>query len=100
MEHRLFEAKLSFPNIVKPQVACGVAVAHSMVIISSTFTTFECIFLETKKAWQSRICTVAKMFSLAFFSLCVYFSQYSSNINYQSCEFVYEIAAFCVLRSN
>lgn len=33
LEHRLFEAKLSFPNIVKPQVACGVAVAHSMAIV-------------------------------------------------------------------
>lgn len=33
MEHRLVEAKLSFPNIVKPQVACGVAVAHSMAIV-------------------------------------------------------------------
>lgn len=31
LEQRLAEAKLSLPNIVKPQVACGVADAHSMV---------------------------------------------------------------------
>ncbi|KAF4346195.1 hypothetical protein G4B88_018042 [Cannabis sativa] len=30
---RLSEAKLSLPCIVKPQVACGVAVAHSMAIV-------------------------------------------------------------------
>jgi hypothetical protein len=30
----LSEAKLSLPSIVKPQVACGVADAHSMVRIS------------------------------------------------------------------
>lgn len=28
----LSEAKLALPSIVKPQVACGVADAHSMVI--------------------------------------------------------------------
>ncbi|KAL3506964.1 hypothetical protein ACH5RR_032346 [Cinchona calisaya] len=33
LQDRLFEAKLSLPNIVKPQVACGVAVAHSMAIV-------------------------------------------------------------------
>ncbi|PWA94791.1 inositol 1,3,4-trisphosphate 5/6-kinase 4 [Artemisia annua] len=32
-EQRLQEAKLSLPNIVKPQVACGVADAHSMAIV-------------------------------------------------------------------
>lgn len=31
LEQRLHEAKLSLPSIVKPQVACGVADAHSMV---------------------------------------------------------------------
>lgn len=31
LEQRLAEAKLSLPTIVKPQVACGVADAHSMV---------------------------------------------------------------------
>lgn len=31
---RLHDAKLSLPSIVKPQVACGVADAHSMVNIS------------------------------------------------------------------
>lgn len=30
---RLSEAKLSLPSIVKPQVACGVADAHSMVLL-------------------------------------------------------------------
>uniref|UniRef100_A0A5B7C3D0 Putative inositol-tetrakisphosphate 1-kinase 4 n=1 Tax=Davidia involucrata TaxID=16924 RepID=A0A5B7C3D0_DAVIN len=30
---RLLEAKLSLPTIVKPQVACGVADAHSMAIV-------------------------------------------------------------------
>ncbi|GLT66089.1 hypothetical protein SLA2020_384790 [Shorea laevis] len=30
---RLLEAKLSLPSIVKPQVACGVADAHSMAIV-------------------------------------------------------------------
>ncbi|XP_073293336.1 inositol 1,3,4-trisphosphate 5/6-kinase 4 isoform X1 [Primulina huaijiensis] len=33
LEQRLAEAKLSLPNIVKPQVACGVADAHSMAIV-------------------------------------------------------------------
>ncbi|XP_071732293.1 inositol 1,3,4-trisphosphate 5/6-kinase 4 [Rutidosis leptorrhynchoides] len=33
MEARLHEAKLSLPSIVKPQVACGVADAHSMAIV-------------------------------------------------------------------
>lgn len=33
LAQRLPEAKLSFPCIVKPQVACGVADAHSMVNI-------------------------------------------------------------------
>ncbi|XP_035839538.1 inositol 1,3,4-trisphosphate 5/6-kinase 4 isoform X6 [Helianthus annuus] len=32
-EQRLHEAKLSLPSIVKPQVACGVAEAHSMAIV-------------------------------------------------------------------
>lgn len=32
MEERLREAKLSPPSIVKPQVACGVSDAHSMVM--------------------------------------------------------------------
>ncbi|CAL5348157.1 unnamed protein product [Camellia sinensis] len=31
--HRLLEAKLTLPSIVKPQVACGVADAHSMEAI-------------------------------------------------------------------
>ena len=30
---RLSEAKLSLPCIVKPQVACGVADAHNMVLV-------------------------------------------------------------------
>nr|XP_043617143.1 inositol 1,3,4-trisphosphate 5/6-kinase 4 isoform X1 [Erigeron canadensis] len=33
LEQKLHEAKLSFPCIVKPQVACGVADAHSMAIV-------------------------------------------------------------------
>lgn len=33
LEERLHEAKLSLPSIVKPQVACGVADAHSMAIV-------------------------------------------------------------------
>lgn len=33
LEQRLAEAKLSLPNIVKPQVACGVSDAHSMVCV-------------------------------------------------------------------
>ncbi|KAJ0093776.1 hypothetical protein Patl1_27016 [Pistacia atlantica] len=33
LAQRLPEAKLSFPCIVKPQVACGVADAHSMAIV-------------------------------------------------------------------
>lgn len=33
LEQRLVEAKLPLPNIVKPQVACGVADAHSMAIV-------------------------------------------------------------------
>ncbi|CAI0377956.1 unnamed protein product [Linum tenue] len=33
MDQRLSAAKLSFPSIVKPQVACGVADAHSMAIV-------------------------------------------------------------------
>lgn len=32
LTERLLEAKVSLPNIVKPQVACGVSSAHSMVI--------------------------------------------------------------------
>lgn len=35
MEDKLADAKLSLPNIVKPQVACGVADAHSMVMENS-----------------------------------------------------------------
>lgn len=34
LQDQLSEAKLSFPMIVKPQVACGVADAHNMVIAS------------------------------------------------------------------
>ncbi|KAK9068604.1 hypothetical protein SSX86_012719 [Deinandra increscens subsp. villosa] len=33
LEQRLHKAKLSLPSIVKPQVACGVADAHSMAIV-------------------------------------------------------------------
>ncbi|KAL3360762.1 hypothetical protein AABB24_013953 [Solanum stoloniferum] len=33
LEDKLVDAKLSLPNIVKPQVACGVADAHSMAIV-------------------------------------------------------------------
>ncbi|KAK1425761.1 hypothetical protein QVD17_21119 [Tagetes erecta] len=33
LEQRLHEAKLTLPSIVKPQVACGVADAHSMAIV-------------------------------------------------------------------
>ncbi|CAN1167683.1 Inositol 1,3,4-trisphosphate 5/6-kinase 4 [Linum perenne] len=33
MDQRLLEAKLSFPTIVKPQVACGLSDAHSMAIV-------------------------------------------------------------------
>lgn len=33
LEKRLLEAKLSLPSIIKPQVACGVADAHSMAIV-------------------------------------------------------------------
>ncbi|KAK1294035.1 Inositol-tetrakisphosphate 1-kinase 4 [Acorus calamus] len=33
LEGRLSEANLSFPNIVKPQVACGVADAHNMAVV-------------------------------------------------------------------
>ncbi|XP_022860141.1 inositol 1,3,4-trisphosphate 5/6-kinase 4 [Olea europaea var. sylvestris] len=33
LEQSLVEAKLALPNIVKPQVACGVADAHSMAIV-------------------------------------------------------------------
>ncbi|KAL4582929.1 hypothetical protein LXL04_007490 [Taraxacum kok-saghyz] len=33
VEKRLHEAKLCLPSIVKPQVACGVADAHSMAIV-------------------------------------------------------------------
>ncbi|PIN00374.1 Inositol-1,3,4-trisphosphate 5/6-kinase [Handroanthus impetiginosus] len=33
LTRRLVEAKLSLPNIVKPQVACGVSDAHSMAIV-------------------------------------------------------------------
>ncbi|XP_077210478.1 inositol 1,3,4-trisphosphate 5/6-kinase 4 isoform X2 [Tasmannia lanceolata] len=36
MAERLSEAKLIFPNIVKPQVACGVADAHNMAIVFRT----------------------------------------------------------------
>lgn len=36
LEQRLVEAKLSLPNIVKPQVACGVSDAHSMVCFPLT----------------------------------------------------------------
>lgn len=34
LAQRLSEAKLSFPCMVKPQVACGVADAHGMVNIN------------------------------------------------------------------
>ncbi|XP_016546924.1 inositol 1,3,4-trisphosphate 5/6-kinase 4 isoform X5 [Capsicum annuum] len=33
LEKKLADAKLSLPNIVKPQVACGVSDAHSMAIV-------------------------------------------------------------------
>ncbi|KAI9194893.1 hypothetical protein LWI28_009945 [Acer negundo] len=33
LAQRLSEAKLPFPSIVKPQVACGVADSHSMAIV-------------------------------------------------------------------
>ncbi|KAL9237549.1 hypothetical protein vseg_012083 [Gypsophila vaccaria] len=33
LAEKLVEAKLSFPSIVKPQVACGVSNAHSMAIV-------------------------------------------------------------------
>lgn len=33
MVQSLSEAKLALPSIVKPQVACGVADAHSMVML-------------------------------------------------------------------
>ncbi|KNA04833.1 hypothetical protein SOVF_196020 [Spinacia oleracea] len=33
LTERLLEAKVSLPNIVKPQVACGVSSAHSMAIV-------------------------------------------------------------------
>jgi hypothetical protein len=33
LQKQLAEAKLSFPLIVKPQVACGVADAHNMALI-------------------------------------------------------------------
>ncbi|XP_012834911.1 PREDICTED: inositol 1,3,4-trisphosphate 5/6-kinase 4 isoform X2 [Erythranthe guttata] len=33
LDQRLAEANLSLPNIVKPQVACGVSDAHSMAIV-------------------------------------------------------------------
>ncbi|KAL8517951.1 hypothetical protein ACS0TY_009305 [Phlomoides rotata] len=33
LEKRLAEANMSLPNIVKPQVACGVSDAHSMAIV-------------------------------------------------------------------
>lgn len=36
LAERLLEAKLSPPSIVKPQVACGVADAHSMVMFALT----------------------------------------------------------------
>ncbi|XP_055820071.1 inositol 1,3,4-trisphosphate 5/6-kinase 4 [Solanum dulcamara] len=36
LEDKLADAKLSLPNIVKPQVACGVADAHSMAIVFKT----------------------------------------------------------------
>ncbi|EPS67723.1 hypothetical protein M569_07050, partial [Genlisea aurea] len=35
LEQRMAEANLSLPNIVKPQVACGVSNAHSMAIVFS-----------------------------------------------------------------
>lgn len=34
---RLSKAQLSLPSIVKPQVACGLADAHSMVLFSFPF---------------------------------------------------------------
>ncbi|XP_044497958.1 inositol 1,3,4-trisphosphate 5/6-kinase 4 isoform X2 [Mangifera indica] len=41
LAQRLPEAKLSFPCIVKPQVACGVADAHSMEYINHSSTLFK-----------------------------------------------------------
>ena len=37
------EAKLSLPSIVNPQVACGVANAHKMVLTLSSFILDLCI---------------------------------------------------------
>jgi len=52
LDKHLAEANLSFPLIVKPQVACGVADAHNMVCLLSLYfysltfwTIYEIIFL-------------------------------------------------------
>lgn len=37
LREQLAEAKLSFPVIVKPQVACGVPNAHDMVLVYLSF---------------------------------------------------------------
>ena len=42
---RLSEAKLSLPSIVKPQVACGVANAHDMVLTLSSFILDLCLLI-------------------------------------------------------
>ena len=54
LEQRLAEAKLRLPSIVKPQVACGVSDAHSMVCIPSTMfgliiKLFEYYFISEKQ---------------------------------------------------
>lgn len=43
---RLSEAKLSLPSIVRPQVACGVANAHKMVLTLSSFILDLCIIIK------------------------------------------------------
>jgi hypothetical protein len=49
---RLSEAKLSLPSIVKPQVACGVAIAHTMVLTFSSFILDSGIMSLTFKLFQ------------------------------------------------
>lgn len=57
----LSEAKLALPSIVKPQVACGVADSHSMVILS--------LFLKYKDT--SHIAANTSLFP--FISDCIYY---------------------------
>lgn len=49
---RLSEAKLSLPSIVKPQVACGVANAHKMVLTLSSFNLDSVIMISNFKFSQ------------------------------------------------